>query len=230
MTTQTAHMKILLAEDDPVLARQACTWFKQAGHSADWADKGKSALHHGHNECYDVIVLDLGLPEIDGLTVLRQLRADAVRTPVLCLTARDTVNDRVLGLRTGADDYLTKPFAEPELIARVEALHRRSNGVTTPALKPGWKLDVAKRRVQVNGMTADLQPREWALLENFMANEGTVLTKKFLLANVWDLHFDPGTNVVDVMICRLRRKIDLPERPSHIQTVRGKGYVFKAAV
>jgi DNA-binding response OmpR family regulator len=225
-------MKILLAEDDPVLARQACGWFKQAGHSADWADKGRSALHYGRKPEYDVIVLDLGLPEMDGLTVLRQLRADAVQTPVLCLTARDTVNDRVLGLKTGADDYLTKPFAEPELIARVEALFRRAGGTTSssPGVKPGWKLDVAKRRVQVNGMTADLQPREWALLGHFMAHEGTVLTKKFLLANVWDLHFDPGTNVVDVMICRLRRKIDLPERPSHIQTVRGKGYVFKAAV
>jgi DNA-binding response OmpR family regulator len=224
-------MKILLAEDDPVLARQACTWFKQAGHAADWADKGRSALHHGRNPAYDVIVLDLGLPEIDGLTVLRQLRADEVHTPVLCLTARDTVNDRVLGLKTGADDYLTKPFAEPELLARVEALHRRSKGTppSTPS-RPGWKLDVAKRRVQVNGMTADLQPREWSLLEHFMANEGQVLTKKFLLAQVWDLHFDPGTNVVDVMICRLRRKIDAPDQPSHIQTVRGKGYVFKAAV
>jgi DNA-binding response OmpR family regulator len=225
-------MKILLAEDDPVLARQACTWFKQAGHATDWADKGRTALHAGRNPAYDIIVLDIGLPEIDGLTVLKQLRADEVRTPVLCLTARDTVNDRVLGLRSGADDYLTKPFAEPELLARVEALHRRHTGHTNavPASKPGWKLDAVKRRVHVNGMTSDLQPREWALLEHFMSNEGMVLTKKFLLEAVWDLHFDPGTNVVDVMICRLRRKIDLVDRPSHIQTVRGKGYVFKSTV
>jgi DNA-binding response OmpR family regulator len=149
---------------------------------------------------------------------------------VLFLTARDNVTDRVRGLKAGGDDYVTKPFAVEELMARLEALQRRS-GITpaTSARTLGkWTLDPVKRRLRSSDETVELQPREWMLLEVMLANEGRILTKKFLLEKVWDIQFDPGTNVVDAMICRLRRKIDAPGMPSQLQTVRGKGYVLKA--
>ena len=182
-----------------------------------------------HDTSLDVIILDIGLPEMDGFEILARLRGDAIRTPVLCLTARDGVMDRVAGLQAGADDYLTKPFAEPELMARVEALHRRAtHGLAPMTSRSGWRLDPVRRRVQTNALTVDLQPREWLLMEMFMTNEGRVLTKKFLLEKVWNITYTPGTNVVDVLVCRLRAKLDLPGAESCIETVRGKGYVFRA--
>ena len=149
--------------------------------------------------------------------------------PVLFLTARDQVTDRVRGLKAGGDDYVTKPFAVEELLARLEALQRRAIATAVaPRMCGKWTLDPLKRRLRHGDETVELQPREWTLLEVLLANEGRILTKKFLLEKVWDIQFDPGTNVVDAMICRLRRKIDTPGQPSHLQTVRGKGYVFQA--
>jgi DNA-binding response OmpR family regulator len=222
-------MRILIAEDDPELARHTQDWLREAGHDTVWVNTGFEALSRGHEVAFDLILLDIGLPEMDGFQIIEQLRGDAVRTPVICLTARDTVTDRVHGLKVGADDYLTKPFAESELIARIEALHRRAtHGLAAVSSKTGWKLDPVKRRVQIGSMVADLQPREWLLLELLMTNEGRVLTKKFLLDKVWGIQYTPGTNVVDVLVCRLRSKLDPAEGPSYIETERGKGYVFRA--
>lgn len=224
-------MKILFAEDDPELARQTRGWLGEAGYETVWCATGADALKLSLNPIFDIVIMDVGLPGMDGFEIVERMRGNAIRTPVLFLTARESVTDRVHGLKVGGDDYLTKPFAHPELLARIEALHRRAtNSLATATTKAGWRLDPARRRVQVRDITVDLQPREWMLLELFMANEGRVMNKKFLLEKVWDLHFDPGTNVVDVMVCRLRHKIDEPDRPSHIQTLRGKGYVFQATI
>ncbi len=227
----TAPMRILFAEDDPELARQTRGWLGEAGYETVWCATGDDALKHSLNPAFDVVIMDVGLPGMDGFEIVERMRGNAIRTPVLFLTARESVTDRVHGLQVGGDDYLTKPFAHPELLARIEALHRRAtNSLANATTKAGWRLDPTRRRVQVRDITVDLQPREWMLLELFMANDGKVLNKKFLLEKVWDLHFDPGTNVVDVMVCRLRHKIDEPDRPSHIQTLRGKGYVFQATI
>ena len=224
-------MRILFAEDDPELARQTRGWLGEAGYETVWCAGGKEALMHAMDPAFDLVIMDVGLPELDGFEIVERMRGNAIRTPVLFLTARESVTDRVHGLKVGGDDYLTKPFAHPELLARVEALHRRAtNSLATTATRPGWRMDPSRRRVHVGDITVDLQPREWLLLEMFMANEGKVLNKKFLLEKVWDLTFDPGTNVVDVMVCRLRHKIDEPNRPSHIQTLRGKGYVFQSTI
>lgn len=223
-------MHILLVEDDSELARQTSLWLREAGHSSAWREKGGTALMALGTENFDAVILDVGLPDMDGFMVVEQMRARGFGLPVLFLTARDNVTDRVRGLRAGGDDYVTKPFAVEELMARLEALQRRaSSSVPTMARTLGkWCIDPLHRRLSSGAEIVDLQPREWTLLEVLMANEGRILTKKFLLQKVWDIQFDPGTNVVDAMICRLRRKIDAPGQPSHLQTVRGKGYVFKA--
>jgi len=223
-------MHLLLVEDDTELARQTSLWLDEAGHSCTWREKGGAALIALGTEAFDAVILDVGLPDMDGFTVVEQMRARGFGLPVLFLTARDNVTDRVRGLKAGGDDYVTKPFAVEELMARLEALQRRS-GITpaTSARTLGqWTLDPVKRRLRHDSETVELQPREWMLLEVMLANEGRILTKKFLLEKVWDIQFDPGTNVVDAMICRLRRKIDAPGMPSQLQTVRGKGYVLKA--
>jgi DNA-binding response OmpR family regulator len=226
----TNAMHLLLVEDDPELARQTTIWLSEAGHSCTWREKGGAALIALGTEAFDAVILDVGLPDMDGFTVVEQMRARGFGLPVLFLTARDNVTDRVRGLKAGGDDYVTKPFAVEELMARLEALQRRS-GITpaTSARTLGkWTLDPIKRRLRHENESVELQPREWMLLEVLLANEGRILTKKFLLEKVWDIRFDPGTNVVDAMICRLRRKIDAPGVPSHLQTVRGKGYVLQA--
>ena len=223
-------MHLLLVEDDSELARQIGIWLREAGHACTWREKGGAALIALGTEAFDAVILDVGLPDMDGFTVVEQMRARGFGLPVLFLTARDNVTDRVRGLKAGGDDYVTKPFAVEELMARLEALQRRS-GITpaTSARTLGkWTLDPIKRRLRHENESVELQPREWMLLEVLLANEGRILTKKFLLEKVWDIRFDPGTNVVDAMICRLRRKIDAPGVPSHLQTVRGKGYVLQA--
>lgn len=222
-------MHLLLVEDDPELARQTALWLREAGHSSTPANCGGLALRLLAQEAFDAVILDVGLPDMDGFAVVEQMRARGFGLPVLFLTARDNVTDRVRGLRSGGDDYVTKPFAVEELLARLEALQRRGASATPAVRMLGkWRLDPVKRRLRCDGEAVELQPREWALLEVMLANEGRTLTKKFLLEKVWDIQFDPGTNVVDAMICRLRKKIDTPGRPSHLQTVRGKGYVLKA--
>ena len=224
-------MHLLLVEDDSELARQTGLWLREAGHSCAWREKGGAALVALGTENFDAVILDVGLPDMDGFTVVEQMRVRGFTLPVLFLTARDNVTDRVRGLKAGGDDYVTKPFAVEELMARLEALQRRAIGGVQPPVNRHlgrWTLDPVKRRLHADGETVELSPREWTLLEVLWANEGRTLTKKFLLEKVWDIQFDPGTNVVDAMICRLRRKIDAPGGPSHLQTVRGKGYVLQA--
>ena len=224
-------MNLLLAEDDPELARQIVAWMEKAGHRIEWVERGEAALEAALVRAFDVIILDVNLPGLTGFEIVEKMRAEDEMVPVLFLTARDSVTDRVRGLTSGGDDYLTKPFAMAELIARLEALHRRSQQVTGGQKKLGeWTLDSRQRRLRRStGEGIDLQPREQALLELLMEHNGRVLTKKFLLDKIWNIRFDPGTNVVDAMICRLRRKLEVPGHTSTIQTVRGKGYVLKTS-
>lgn len=223
-------MHLLLVEDDSELARQTSLWLREAGHTCSHCERGGMALRLLTQEAFDAVILDVGLPDMDGFAVVEEMRARGFGLPVLFLTARDNVTDRVRGLKAGGDDYVTKPFAVEELMARLEALQRRSGITSAPATRMlgKWALDPLKRRLRRGDDSVELQPREWTLLEVMLANEGRILTKKFLLEKVWDIQFDPGTNVVDAMICRLRRKIDTPGQPSHLQTVRGKGYVIQA--
>jgi DNA-binding response OmpR family regulator len=223
-------MNILLVEDDPELARQVGSWLAGAGHAHHLCDRAGDALRFAEKGTSDLMILDVGLPDMDGFQLVEKLRAAGHREPVLFLTARASVTDRVRGLTAGGDDYLPKPFAAEEMLARVEALHRRATQTTALTMKKigRWALDATLRRLRDGDEVVDLQPREWTLLEVLMQNEGRTMTKKFLLDKVWDIRFDPGTNVVDAMICRLRRKLDTPGAQSHIQTVRGKGYVFRA--
>ena len=224
-------MKILLAEDDPELSRQITACLREAGHVIAWHPDGAEAWAAVSDAAFDVVILDVNLPSMDGFEWVEKLRSRGDRVPVLFLTARDSVVDRVRGLKAGGDDYLTKPFAMEELLARLDALGRRTSGpppVAAGARKLGiWTLDPIQRRLRSTDASVELQPKEWTLLEVLMSSGDRVLTKKFLLEKVWDIQFDPGTNVVDAMVCRLRGKIDKPGAPSHIQTVRGKGYVFK---
>ena len=223
-------MNVLLAEDDPELARQIMAWLTEAHHTVVWYERGQPALNDALKGGFQVFILDVGLPDIDGFAVVEKLRGAGGSLPVLFLTARDSVTDRVLGLKVGGDDYLTKPFAVEELLARIEALHRRAatSRPSGPRKLGNWTMDPIQRRLRDGDAAVELQPREWTLLEFLMANEGRTLTKSFLLEKVWDVHFDPGTNVVDAMICRLRGKIDRSGERSFITTVRAKGYVFQS--
>lgn len=222
-------MKLLLAEDDCELARRIETDLGAAGHDVIAVKDGAAALEHALAMRWDVIVLDVTLPGKTGFQIVAAIRASGLNTPVILLTALANVSDRVHGLSVGADDYLTKPFAMDELLARVLALKRRhSGGLVEKAITPAdWKLDPARRTVTIGGRMVELQPREWSLLEVLMGSQGDILTKTHLLERVWGLHFDPGTNVVDAVVCRLRRKLDLDQGTCSIQTVRGRGYMFK---
>jgi DNA-binding response OmpR family regulator len=223
-------MRVLLIEDDPELARQVGLSLRKAGHEVVHYGMASPALKDLAARSYNVIIIDVNLPDMGGFELIEQIRSSGHREPVMFLTARDSVTDRVLGLTKGGDDYLTKPYAAEELLARVEALHRRaSQGQRSSIRNIGrWSLDATLRRLSDGKETIDLQPREWSLLEVLVQYEGHTLTKKFLLEKAWDIRFDPGTNVVDAMICRLRRKLDIPGAPSLIQTIRGKGYVFRS--
>jgi DNA-binding response OmpR family regulator len=222
-------MRLLLAEDDPELARQMLSWLGKAGHEIIWNEDGAVAEKTALAKPFDAIILDVNLPNRNGFQIVETLRAASDLVPVLFLTARASVTDRVKGLSSGGDDYLTKPFAMEELLARLEALKRRYQQSGTGRRRIGeWTLDTRQHRLKNATDGIDLQPRECALLELMLDHEGHTLTKKFLLDRVWNIRFDPGTNVVDAMICRLRRKLDAPGQTSCIQTVRGKGYVLKA--
>ncbi|MEQ1751776.1 MAG: response regulator transcription factor [Prosthecobacter sp.] len=222
-------MNILLAEDDPELARQVLAWLTKAGHETIWHEDGDAALRTALSKAFDAIILDVNLPGTNGFQLVEKLRAASDLVPVLFLTARGSVTDRVRGLSAGGDDYLTKPFAMEELLARLDALHRRYQLSGTGRRRIGdWTLNTRQRCLKSADQSVDLQPRECALLEMLLDHEGHTLTKKFLLDKVWNIRFDPGTNVVDATICRLRRKLDSPGHTSFIQTVRGKGFVLKA--
>jgi len=221
-------MRILVIEDDKDVASFIRKGLSQAAFNVDHADNGKDGLFLATTESYDALIVDRMLPGIDGLTVIRTLRASANRTPVLILSALGEVDDRVKGLKAGGDDYLVKPFAFSELQARLEALVRRSQaGADAPptVLKVAdLELDLLRREVRRGSQTIDLQPREFQLLEFLMRHAGQVVTRTMLLEGVWDYHFDPQTNVIDVHISRLRSKIDRGFDRPLLHTVRGVGY------
>jgi two-component system OmpR family response regulator len=220
-------MKILVIEDDSSVAEFTCQGLREAGHAVDHADNGKDGLFLATTESYDALVVDRMLPGVDGLSIIRTLRASDDATPVIVLSALGQVDDRVKGLQAGADDYLTKPFAFSELEARIEALARRNRGSasaeTTLTVGP-LEMDLLKREVRRDGVSIELQPRDFKLLEYLMRHAEQVVTRTMLLENVWDYHFDPQTNVIDVHISRLRAKIDKGRNPALIQTIRGAGY------
>ncbi|MBZ0217562.1 MAG: response regulator transcription factor [Fimbriimonadaceae bacterium] len=221
-------MKILVIEDDTEAAGYLVRALSESGHSADHAGNGEDGLEMARNQSYDVLIVDRMIPKIDGLVVVETLRGEANRVPVLILSALGQVDDRVLGLRAGGDDYLTKPYAFTELLARVEALGRRAapEVAQTAFQVADLTLDRLAHTVQRSGSAITLQPREFRLLEYLMQNAGRVVTRTMLLENVWDYHFDPQTNVIDVHISRLRGKIDKNFDQPLLHTVRGAGYVI----
>ena len=222
-------MRVLVAEDDQVIADFVSQGLREAGYAVDVAATGPEALKKALEGGYDAAVMDVMLPGLDGLAVIEQLRAKRQQMPVLILSARHTVDDRVKGLQAGGDDYLTKPFAFAELLARLQALLRRSAGTTEPTrlVVGDLTLDLLSRKVERAGKTIDLRPREFALLEYLMRHPGRVLSKTMILSHVWGYSFDPGTNVVDVLVSRLRDQIDEGFDTRMIHTVRGAGYVLK---
>jgi DNA-binding response OmpR family regulator len=222
-------MRILLVEDDETIAEFVGRGLKEAGFAVDHAPDGEAGLARALAEAYDAAIVDLMLPGRDGLSVIDALRARGVRTPVLILSAKRSVDDRVRGLQAGGDDYLTKPFAFAELLARVQALIRRSTGAAEPTRLSvaDLSLDLLTRKVLRGDRSLDLRPREFALLEYLMRNPGKVLSKTMILSHVWGYTFDPNTNVVDVLVSRLRDKLDRPFPVKLLHTVRGVGYVLR---
>lgn len=223
-------MKLLLIEDDRPAAEYVANGLRESGHSVDHAGDGAEGLSLALAGHYDVIVADRMLPHIDGLAVVQALRAQGVATPILILSALAKVDDRVKGLRAGGDDYLTKPFAFAELLARIEVLQRRTT-VGEPATRlrvADLELDLLSRKVARGGRPVELTAREFRLLEYLVRHAGQVVTRTMLLENVWDLHFDPQTNVIDVHISRLRQALDRDSPRPLIHTVRGSGYVLEA--
>jgi two-component system OmpR family response regulator len=222
-------MKLLIVEDDIEAAAYLKRAFSEAGHAIDAAHAGRDGLMLAVGEPYDVIVLDRMLPEVDGLAILRTMRASGVQTPVLLLTALGGIDDRVEGLEAGGDDYLVKPFAFAELLARVNALARRPppQEVQTVLQIADLKIDLLRRVVTRGGQRLELQPREYQLLEFLLRHAGHVVTRTMLLENVWEFHFDPKTNIVETHMSRLRGKVDRGHGVELIHTVRGAGYVLR---
>ncbi len=221
-------MRALLVEDDATIAEFVVRGLREAGFAVDHAPDGDAGLDLAVGEPYDVAIVDLMLPKRDGLSLIEALRARGIATPVLILSARRSVDDRVRGLHTGGDDYLTKPFAFAELLARVQALVRRASRSAEPTTitVDDLVVDLLSRRVTRGGTAIDLRPREFALLEYLMRNSGKVVSKTMILSHVWDYNFDPQTNIVDVLVSRLREKIDRPFENKLLHTVRGVGYVL----
>ena len=222
-------MKILVIEDDAETAAYMANGLKQHGHVVDLAATGRDGLFLAAGEPYDILIVDRMLPELDGISIVRTLRGSDISVPVLFLTALGGVDDRVTGLNAGADDYLVKPFAFSELLARINALARRPpiGNVETVLRVADLEMDLLKRTVTRSGQRIDLQPREFRLLEYLMRHSGEVVTRTMLLENVWDFHFDPHTNVVETHISRLRTKLDKPFDVPLIQTIRGAGYSLR---
>jgi two-component system OmpR family response regulator len=223
-------MRILLVEDDPTVAGFVLKGLREAGHVVEHADNGRDGLFMAASETFDTIILDRMLPGgIDGIRLLETLRSQNNSTPVLLLSALAQVDERVAGLKAGGDDYLTKPFAFSELLARVEALTRRgkAEGPQTKLVVGDLEMDLLSRTVRRGGQKIDLQPREFRLLEYLMRHAGQVVTRTMLLEGVWDYHFDPQTNVIDVHVSRLRQKIDKPFPTGLIHTIRNAGYMLR---
>lgn len=224
-------MQILLVEDDESVASYAATGLREAGHLVEHCGDGREGLIQATCEVYDVIILDRMLPNVDGIKILVTLRATGDTTPVLILSALGDVDERVKGLRAGSDDYLPKPFAISELVARVEALGRRGPVASEPrtALSVGdLQIDLLGHMVERAGQRIDLTPREFRILEYLARNAGRVVTRSMLLEKVWEYHFDPQTNIIDQHVSKLRQKIDKGHAVSLIHTVRGTGYVMRA--
>jgi two-component system OmpR family response regulator len=225
-------VKVLLVEDNERVARFVTKGLQEAGHTSDHAENGREGLFLAASERYDVIIMDRMLPgNIDGLGIIEALRKSGNRTPILILSALSDVDERIRGLRSGGDDYLTKPFAFGELLARLDALGRRGHqdGAQTTLQVDDLRMDLLSRKVTRGNRTLALQPREFKLLEYLMRHAGQVVTRTMLLENVWDYHFDPQTNVVDVHISKLRQKIDVDAEQPLLKTVRNAGYMISAA-
>jgi len=222
-------MKLLVVEDDEKIASFVVKGLRQSGCAVDHCADGEAGLARLRTGAYDAAVVDLMLPKLDGLSLLQQARAEGCRLPVLILSARSSVDDRVRGLQAGGDDYLTKPFAFSELLARLQALVRRASRAAEPTrlVVGDLTLDLLARQATRAGQRIELQPREFALLEYLMRNAGRVVTKTMILERVWDYSFDPQTNVVDVLVHRLRSKVDSARNLIH--TMRGVGYVLRPA-
>ncbi len=222
-------MRLLLVEDDPKIASFILKGFKAAGFAADHAPDGEEGLFLATTEPYDAAIIDIMLPKLDGLTLIERMRQANRNTPVIILSAKDSIDDRVRGLQTGGDDYLTKPFAFSELLARVQALIRRASGISEPTrLQVGdLAIDLLTREVLRGRLKIELQPLEFALLEYLMRNAGKVVSKTMIMEHVWNYNFDPQTNVVEARICRLRDKIDKEFEVKLIHTKRGVGYVLQ---
>jgi two-component system, OmpR family, response regulator len=222
-------MRIMVVEDDKKIASFVVNGLRQSGYAVDHCPDGEDALAMAETTNYDAAVVDLMLPKLDGLSLIQRLRSQGLRVPILILSAKSSVDDRVKGLQAGGDDYLTKPFAFSELLARVQALIRRASQSAEPTkLTVGdLTLELLTRQVKRGPETIELQPREFALLEYLMRNAGRTVTKTMVLEHVWDYSFDPQTNVVDVLMHRLRSKVD-PDK-TRLHTIRGVGYVLRPA-
>jgi two-component system, OmpR family, response regulator len=224
-------MRILVVEDDERISSFVVNGLKQEGYAVDSAKDGAEGLLFLTTAQYDAAVLDIMLPKLDGLSVLDKIRQRKILTPVIILSAKRSVDDRVQGLQRGGDDYLTKPFAFSELLARIHALFRRStpSAETTSLTIGDLNVSLLTREVRRGQNSIELQPREFALLEYLMRNAGHVVSKTMILEHVWDYSFDPQTNVVDVLVCRLRNKIDRNFEQKLIHTIRGVGYALKSS-
>lgn len=226
-------MRVLIVEDDHKIASFVVNGLKQAGFATDHAADGEEGLHLASTAPYDAAVVDIMLPRLDGLSLIEELRRQRINTPVIVLSAKRSVDDRIRGLQAGGDDYMVKPFAFSELLARVQALIRRASGTSTAEatrLNIGpLSMNLLSREVTRGKEQLDLQAREFALLEYLMRNAGRVVSKTMILEHIWDYSFDPQTNVVDVLVCRLRNKVDKNFTEKMIHTIRGVGYVLKAS-
>jgi two-component system OmpR family response regulator len=224
-------LRILIVEDDEQIASFIIKGLKQAGFAVDHATDGEEGLRLALTKAYDAAIVDIMLPKLDGLSLIERLRHQKVNTPVIILSAKRSVDDRVRGLQKGGDDYLTKPFSFSELLARLQALIRRAGSIIEPSrLTVGdISMNLLSREVVRGGKRIDLQSREFALLEYFMRNAGRVVSKTMIMEHIWSYDFDPQTNIVDVLVCRLRNKVDKDFEKSLIHTIRGVGYVFKVS-
>ena len=222
-------MKIIIVEDDKTVGQYVQHGLEEQHYHADLVDDGLEGLRLISGGKYDLAVLDLRLPGMNGVEMVRTLRDRGVGIPILVLTAQDALESKVAALRAGADDYVTKPFAFEELLARVEALARRPRQVATPVLRVGdLEVDTSTREVRRGGRPVELTPKEYAVLEYLVRHQGRVMSRTLITEYAWDYHFDPGTNIVDVVINRLRKKVDSGHAQKLVHTVRGVGYVVKA--
>lgn len=222
-------MRILLVEDDNRTAQFIKKGFVQAGYAVDRAADGLEGYFMAQDIAYDAAVVDIMMPKLDGLTLIERLRKQQINIPIIVLSAKKTVDERILGLQKGGDDYLVKPFAFTELLVRVQTLLRRSQSIEEPAklVVDDLSMDLVSRKVKRNGLRIELQHREFSLLEYLLRNTGRVVSKTMIMEHVWDYNFDPESNVVESRICHLREKIDLSHSSKLIHTVRGAGYILE---